>query len=122
MPGSSVHGILQARILDWIAISSCRDLLTQGSNASLLCLLHWQAGSLPLCHLASPLSSTVEFKLAFEDPFTFQRGAAGADTKNEVGGSRTCLFHQFKLYDQHNIELWDKSGEGEGILWLLTTD
>ena len=23
-PGSSVHGILQARILDWVAISSCR--------------------------------------------------------------------------------------------------
>ena len=25
-PGSSVHGILQARILDWVAISSSRDL------------------------------------------------------------------------------------------------
>ena len=25
-PGSSVHGILQARILDWIAISFSRDL------------------------------------------------------------------------------------------------
>ena len=24
-PGSSVHGILQARILEWAAISSCRD-------------------------------------------------------------------------------------------------
>ena len=60
--------------------------LTQGSNTSLLCLLHWQAGSLPLCRLGSPLSSTVEFKLAFEDPFTFQRGASGADTKNELGG------------------------------------
>ena len=28
--------------------------LTQGSNLSLLHLLHWQAGSLPLCHLGSP--------------------------------------------------------------------
>ena len=27
---------------------------TQGWNLSLLCLLHWQAGSLPLCHLGSP--------------------------------------------------------------------
>ena len=26
---------------------------TQGSNPSLLCLLHWQADSLPLCHLGS---------------------------------------------------------------------
>jgi len=25
-PGSSVHGIFQARILEWVAISSSRDL------------------------------------------------------------------------------------------------
>ena len=37
-PGSSVHGILQPRILEWVAISP--------SNPCLLCLLHWQAGSL----------------------------------------------------------------------------
>ena len=30
LPGSSVHGILQARILDWIAISSFRDLPDPG--------------------------------------------------------------------------------------------
>ena len=28
--------------------------LTQGSNPCLFCLLHWQAGSLPLAHLGSP--------------------------------------------------------------------
>ena len=27
LPGSSVHGILQARILEWAAISFSRDLL-----------------------------------------------------------------------------------------------
>ena len=48
-PDSSVHGILQARILEWVVISSSRGIfLTQGSNPCLLCLLHWQAGSLPL--------------------------------------------------------------------------
>ena len=35
-PGSSVHGILQARILEWIAMPSS----TQGSNRHLLSLLH----------------------------------------------------------------------------------
>ena len=39
--GPSVHGILQARILEWVAISSSKDL-PQGSN---LGLLHWQADS-----------------------------------------------------------------------------
>ena len=32
LPGSSVHGILQARILEWVAISSSGDLPNQGSN------------------------------------------------------------------------------------------
>ena len=35
-PGSSVHGILQARILEWVAISFSRGFIqTQGSNLSL---------------------------------------------------------------------------------------
>ena len=35
---------------------------TQGSNPLLLCLLHWQAYSLPLSHLGSPLSN-LEWKI-----------------------------------------------------------
>ena len=54
LPDSSVHGILQARILERVAISSSSNLPTQGSNQRLLCLLHWQAGSLLLSHLGSP--------------------------------------------------------------------
>ena len=42
--GSSVHGILQARILEWLAISSSRGIFpTQESKP---CLLHWQEDSL----------------------------------------------------------------------------
>ena len=44
LPGSSVRGILQARILEWVAMPSSRG----SSQPSLLCLLHWQAGSLLL--------------------------------------------------------------------------
>ena len=48
-PDSSVHGILQAGIPEWVAVPSSRGiLLFQGSNPHLLCLLHWQASSLPL--------------------------------------------------------------------------
>ena len=51
-PSSSVHEIFQARILEWVAISSSREIFpTQGSNLHLLHLLHWPADSLPLCHL-----------------------------------------------------------------------
>ena len=37
LPGSSVHGILHARILEWVAISFSRGIFpTQGSNPSVL--------------------------------------------------------------------------------------
>ena len=47
LPGSAVHGIFQARILEWVAISYSKGSIfpTHGSNPH---LLHWQAGSLPL--------------------------------------------------------------------------
>ena len=51
--GSSVHEILQVRILEWVASS-----LTQGSNLSLLWLLHSRVGSLPLAPLGKPLGLT----------------------------------------------------------------
>ena len=53
--GSSVHGILQAGILEWVAVSSSKGIFPiQGSNQSLLSLLHWQASSLPLAPLGKP--------------------------------------------------------------------
>ena len=56
-PDSSVHGILQARILE-----NCHSLLhgifpTQGSNLCLLRLLQWQVGSLPLVPPVIPVVS-----------------------------------------------------------------
>ena len=46
--GSSVHGILQARILAWVALPSSRGSSDPGIEPVSLSLLHWQAGSLPL--------------------------------------------------------------------------
>ena len=46
-PGSCVHEILQARILEGVAMPSSGIFLIQGLNLRLLCLLHWQVGSLP---------------------------------------------------------------------------
>ena len=45
---SSLHGILQARILEWVALSSSR-----GSSQSLLSL-HWQVDSLTLAPPGKP--------------------------------------------------------------------
>ena len=46
--GSSVQGILQARILEWVAIPSPGDLPDPGIEHTPLMASAWQAGSLPL--------------------------------------------------------------------------
>ena len=53
-PGSSVHGVSQARILERLPFPSPGDLLEPGSNSCLLHLPHWQVGPIPLRHLGSP--------------------------------------------------------------------
>ena len=57
-PGSSVHGILLARILEWVAIPSSRGSSQPRDRTciSLLHLLHWQVGSLPLAPPGKPLA------------------------------------------------------------------
>ena len=48
-PGSSVHGISQARILEWVAIAFSRGSSQPGDGTRIYAshLLHWQADSLP---------------------------------------------------------------------------
>ena len=54
-PGSSVHGIFQARVVGWAATSFLLQGIvpTQRSNPNLWHLLSWQVDSLPLSHLGS---------------------------------------------------------------------
>ena len=53
-PGSSVRGILQARILEWLPCPPPGDLSDPGIKQASLNLQHWRVGSLPLEHLGSP--------------------------------------------------------------------
>ena len=62
--GSSVHGILQARILEWVAVPFSRGpSLTQGSNQ---CLLHGRQILNCLSHQGS--SALLSVRFVFEDP------------------------------------------------------
>ena len=53
LPGSSVRGILQAGILEWVAISSSRGSFQPGDQTRVSCV-YWQADSSPVTHLGSP--------------------------------------------------------------------
>ena len=55
LPGSSVHRILQERILEWDAMPYSRGCFQRrGQTSGLLHLLHWQAGCLPLAPPGKP--------------------------------------------------------------------
>ena len=56
-PGFSVHGILQARILEWVAIFFSRGSSWPKDQNWVLSLLHWQADSLPLSPPRKPTVS-----------------------------------------------------------------
>ena len=52
LPGCSLHVILQARILQWVIISSFRGSSQLKASSESLAL---QVDTLPLCHLGSPI-------------------------------------------------------------------
>ena len=100
MPGSSVHGILQARILG----VGCHFLLrgfflTPGLNLCLLCLLHWQVDSLPLAPPGKPRRCPVQITVRLSGGGRAGRGQeegrAGPNTWvlccRETHGPRTSV-------------------------------
>ena len=54
-PGSSVHGIFQARILEWVAISFSKGSSTPGTESESPASPALQAYSLPLRHQGSQM-------------------------------------------------------------------
>ena len=53
-PGSSVHGILQTRILEWVAMPSPGDLPDPGIECTSLTYPALAAGCLPLVSAGKP--------------------------------------------------------------------
>ena len=115
-PGSSVHEILQARVLQWVAMPSSRGSSRPGDRTRIfLHLLHWQAGSLPL---VPPGKSCASCKEHAKTVFLGNKNVLGekmlktavisksgpscasALTKIGLGGRRQCLF---SLQDQSVI-------------------
>ena len=65
-PGSSAHGILQARTLEWVAMPSSRGSCQPRDRAGGSCHLLWQMGSLPIMPPGKPLPAHI--RLFTPDP------------------------------------------------------
>ena len=65
LPGSLVHGILQARILEWVSTpSSKRSSQLRDQTCVSSIYLHWPVGSLPLAPPGKPFIYKVFFNLS----------------------------------------------------------
>ena len=105
-PGSSVHGILQARVLDGVGSHAVLQgsFLTQGLNPCLLCLLHWQAGSSPLEPPGKPINLLVRTQFCFVSTCIALLNL----TQNAVG--QTCLH----IGTIHQLSHGHQRGSGVG--------
>ena len=104
-PGSSVHGILQTKILQWVAISSSKGFFpTRGSNPP---LLHWQADSL----LAEPPGKLLPG--IFGAPYLEQELSKALGSRYHVGVTQSHL-RQSRI-PQDNELLRRPRAHSEGI-------
>ena len=74
LPGTSVLGISQARILEWVAISYSGDLPNPGIEPH---LLHWLVGSLPQAPPQKPSTSVEPGKGYIDDDDNDDDGGGG---------------------------------------------
>ena len=112
-PGSSDHGISQAKVLEWVGSSYSRGLLfpTQGSTPHLLGLLLWQADSWPLCYVGSPgnVVSLVNYEPSPRMPLRSSsmfippaRGHIFFGELHSVPGGTSCSPKSFYMTTVHN--------------------
>ena len=121
-PGSSVHGIFQARILEWVAI-----LPIHRSNPSLLCLLPCRWILYPLSHQGSPDLTHITCLLTWKVLLkiiqvamssSFEKALICTYLHYVVKKFICCKFNGFEnLLPFYNTSGWD--GWGTLPLWLL---
>ena len=71
LPGSSVHGILQARVLEWVVTFFSRGSSQPGIKLASLWLLHWKACSLPLVPPGMCLKNATSNQFVFHIVFLY---------------------------------------------------
>ena len=63
-PGSSIRGIFQARVLEWVAMPSSRRSFQPRDWTLVSCVLYWQVGSLPLVAPGKPMKCLLCTKIS----------------------------------------------------------
>ena len=107
----SVHGTCQARIVEWVApsrgSSPSRDL------TQVLCLLHWQAGSLPRHHLGSP-NAVCTPKVTKPHPYYVCESVSEYSLEKEMAThSRILLGKSYRQRSLAGYSVWGSQRVGQ---------
>ena len=94
--GFSVHGILQARLQEWVAIPFSRGSSRPRDRTCLLDLLHWQVDSWPWAPPGKPLLS-----VAFDNLLEYK-------FKLSLGFSLKILNKTFKIMFSLKRKMWSR--------------
>ena len=110
-PGSSLHEIPQGRIVELVAMPSCRDLPDPGIKPMSLKSHHWQVGSLPLVPPGKAWDWVTE--LNWRSCLTYvcwhvqnlQYGLTGSRPRREDGAhkSKGSLLENFLLFREASL-------------------
>ena len=88
LPGSSGHGISQARTLEWVSISSSRGSSRPRDRTH---ISYWQVGSLLLSNQESP---SFNFRLVFQGPCCLQAFITHKSLSSKLQSERIRLGKQ----------------------------
>ena len=116
LSSSSIHGIFQARILERVPFPTPGGLPNPGINPCLLHALPWQADSLPLGHLGSPITIALLYGKELRSlnfPFFHELQQTQNDFLNEILALVTCPFSV--LFSQN----WKWPSILAGVLLLI---
>ena len=118
LPGSSVHGILQARILQWVAVPSPGDLPDPGIEPRSSTL---QEDSLPSeppgkpSYIQGNLQNTISW--FFSRNFTSQKGLAGyiqsAEREREREKKKQRYYQVYSTWQSYHSELSEREFPGQ---------
>ena len=116
LPCTSVHGGLQARILEWLAISFSRGSIfpTQALN---LCLLLWQVDSLPWDAILEKEMATHSSILAWRIPWTEELGGLSV-AKSQTWLKRLAHYMQLCF---NKLIIIKKLSVGDRVRWSKKT-
>ena len=88
--GSSVHGILQAWILKWVAMPSSRGFSQPCDGTCVSCLLHWQVGSVQLMPPGKP---SLPHSSVWNGRVQWHRLCSAQSFRNQVLPSKGCTIY-----------------------------